>query len=561
VNISRSHRIRLFPTKEQERFLQDCAFVARTAWNFGLSFLIESNRRVIADWNALSDAERLARDPALKPKKESKRKKKKTEVSDDKKKKQSKPKVEWASYTDDDRLKRAPTGWDSAPASAAWTQVKKTSASGQLRGAVIANAVPAMVGFNAFIDLNKAWNKYFKECGSKPCSRRKDDKNCWCKDFPAWMGCGHPRFKNRSSGKSFLLPGSDKSGCNAIFGVDGKHFVFTGNKYHQRITMAEELRFQGRVASARVFEDNRHWYASIQVMDITVPDPAAHAGPSVGVDLGVASTATLSTGEKIDNLHAARKNEPRIAKLNQAISLKSIWLPCPACAGEPDKKKECKRCSGAGQVQDRRAVTCEVCKGTGKDLEDESKRCRRCRGCGRQKSQRMIDLEAKITKLQQHAANQRNDHMHKATTRIVQTYSFIGLEDINFNEMKTQNAEKMTGEGKRKRGFQRSLTDACPGEFRRQLEYKAPAYGGRSVRIDKWSASSKICSACGERVDDLPMSVRTWTCPVCGVSHDRDINAAVNILRKALDEAKTTGEQSAVVKKPRCAKKELHDAR
>jgi putative transposase len=66
-------------------------------------------------------------------------------------------------------------------------------------------------------------------------------------------------------------------------------------------------------------------------------------------------------------------------------------------------------------------------------------------------------------------------------------------------------------------------------EFRRQLEYKAAMRGGQVVVADRFFASSKTCSACGQKLDDLPLSVRRWTCPDCGAVHDRDVNAAINL--------------------------------
>jgi putative transposase len=69
------------------------------------------------------------------------------------------------------------------------------------------------------------------------------------------------------------------------------------------------------------------------------------------------------------------------------------------------------------------------------------------------------------------------------------------------------------------------------GEFVRRLEYKAVWYGRTLSKIDRWYPSSKRCHACGHLLDaTLPLDVRQWTCPQCGVCHDRDINAAKNIL-------------------------------
>jgi putative transposase len=71
-------------------------------------------------------------------------------------------------------------------------------------------------------------------------------------------------------------------------------------------------------------------------------------------------------------------------------------------------------------------------------------------------------------------------------------------------------------------------------EFRRQLEYKAAMRGGQVVVADRFFPSSKTCSACGHSLDDLPLSVHEWTCTACGAQHDRDVNAAKNLLAYGL---------------------------
>jgi putative transposase len=87
---------------------------------------------------------------------------------------------------------------------------------------------------------------------------------------------------------------------------------------------------------------------------------------------------------------------------------------------------------------------------------------------------------------------------------------------------------------KRSRSLAKSISDAGWSEFVRQLEYKAQWYGRELVGIDRWHPSSKICSSCGHVQGKMPLSVRAWTCPECGTIHDRDVNAARNILAAGL---------------------------
>jgi len=82
----------------------------------------------------------------------------------------------------------------------------------------------------------------------------------------------------------------------------------------------------------------------------------------------------------------------------------------------------------------------------------------------------------------------------------------------------------------------RHIADIGLREFRRQLEYKARLYGAQLVTASRWFPSSTLCSACGRIAEELPLSIREWTCE-CGAGHDRDINAARNLCRYALDRA------------------------
>jgi putative transposase len=86
----------------------------------------------------------------------------------------------------------------------------------------------------------------------------------------------------------------------------------------------------------------------------------------------------------------------------------------------------------------------------------------------------------------------------------------------------------------RNRHLSRALADGVLAELQRQLEYKAFWYGRTFGRAGRWFPSTKLCSVCGFGREELPLSMRTWTCPECGVEHDRDVKAAVNLRQEGL---------------------------
>ena len=127
-----------------------------------------------------------------------------------------------------------------------------------------------------------------------------------------------------------------------------------------------------------------------------------------------------------------------------------------------------------------------------------------------------------ISKLHERIANIRREHAHEFTSRLVREYGVIGYEDLNIKGM-VKNPK-----------LAKAVSDAGMYQVRQQIEYKAPAMGGKAVKVDRWFASSKICSACGEQVAQLSLSVRSWVCPNCGAEHERDENAAKNIRDEAV---------------------------
>ncbi len=140
----------------------------------------------------------------------------------------------------------------------------------------------------------------------------------------------------------------------------------------------------------------------------------------------------------------------------------------------------------------------------------------------------------KLAKLHARIAAIRLDALHKLTTGITRRFHAIGIEDLNVRGMM------------RNRHLARSIADMGFFEFRRQMEYKAAMRGGHVIVADRFYASSKTCSACGYKYDDLPLSAREWTCQSCGAVHDRDLNAAINLKNIAVSfTASACGEEGS----------------
>jgi putative transposase len=128
----------------------------------------------------------------------------------------------------------------------------------------------------------------------------------------------------------------------------------------------------------------------------------------------------------------------------------------------------------------------------------------------------------KVARIHARINDRRRDYQHKLSTRIVNENQVICVESLSVKNMVKN--QKLAS----------AISDVGWSELISQLEYKSQWYGRTLVKIDKWYPSSKRCHDCGHLLDSLPLDIRMWTCPECGVIHDRDHNAAKNVLAAGL---------------------------
>lgn len=220
---------------------------------------------------------------------------------------------------------------------------------------------------------------------------------------------------------------------------------------------------EGRIITATVSRNpSGHYFVSVACGDIETEE-FPKTEKSVGIYLGLHSSLVTSEGETIESLQALTKSQEKLARLQRALSRKE------------------------------------------KDSANREK------------------ARLRVAKLHERIVNQRRDFLHKLSSRLIENYDVICIENLPVAElMQTHSLAK-------------ELADASWAEFIRQLEYKAEWYGKQVVRVDSSLPFNKCCSCCGAVNDfDESEDCEQWECPECETVHNRNINAAVNILNEGL---------------------------
>ena len=256
-----------------------------------------------------------------------------------------------------------------------------------------------------------------------------------------------PRFKRRSNAQSIRICGKEFRATE-----QGVRFPKIGE-----LKLVWSRALPSPPSSVTIIKDCAGRYFASFVVEVG-PEKLPPNGKAVGVDLGLASLAVTSDGEKIAPPKFLRRAHRRLRRLQKALS-------------------------------------------------------RKAKGSNNRHRARLLLAKAHAT-----VADKRLDFLHKLSTRLIRENQAVGIEDLNVAGLL------------KNRKLARSIADAGWRTLRTLLEYKAAMHSRTLQVFCRWHPSSQICSECGHRSDKKPLNIRQWQCPNCGAIHDRDINAARNLI-------------------------------
>jgi putative transposase len=298
--------------------------------------------------------------------------------------------------------------------------------------------------------------KWLKEVNSQSLQASAANLDIAYRRFFKKLG-GYPQYKKKDNRQSFSVP--------QRFNILETEGFIKIPDFDKPIKTIFHRKVEGKVKNITISKTPSNKYY-VSLCSEFEPKPLKKVKSKIGIDLGLTTFATLSTGEKIEPLKVLSKNLKRMRRLSKRLSKK--------VKGSKNRYK----------------------------------------------------AKIRIAKLHEKISNTRKDYLHKISSRLIRENQSITLEDLNVAGM-VQN-----------RHLSRAIADCSWGEFVRQLKYKGVWYGRNVQQIKRFETSSKLCSSCGHKVKEMSLSVRSWTCPNCGIIHDRDINAAVNIKVIGMDNAK-----------------------
>lgn len=281
---------------------------------------------------------------------------------------------------------------------------------------------------------------------------------------------GFPKFKKKGRCTPSFYQRTDK-----IYMKDGKVNITNIGKI--KVSKNQRSWFPSRPLNPRVKFDGKHWYLTVSY-ELSELSNFGLIDEVIGIDLGIKTLATCSNGvvykgvdkEKNTKRHIKRL-EKRLKHLQRLLSKKY----------EVNKKKE-----GVSAYK--------------------------------RKSNNILKLENEIRLIHRRISNIRDNYIHTITNEIVKTKpSKIVIEDLNVRGMM------------KNRHLAKAIQSQCFNKVANYLEYKCRYYGVTLVKANRWFASSKICSSCGNKKEKLSLSERTYVCDCCGLVLDRDLNASKNL--------------------------------
>ena len=346
----------------------------------------------------------------------------------------------------------------------------------------------------------EAFNSYGKDTNplpTYPCTTDMKGANEWLRDSPvpssalsnaimdfrktqaayfrkAEYGKNRPRFASKSDNVQSFRNGSP------IRHMDGNRYPLSKKLGSVRIRRRDRIRYPLESLSSWTVKRENGVYYLVLLFDVDVqPKPTAKG--KVGIDLGVKDFLALSTGEKINYPDKIHQLEERVR-----------W----------ERRKLSRRVKGSSNYHKQKKAVAKA-----------------------------------YAKLRRY----RENFQHQLSHELIEDNQFIGMETLAVQNMTRKAKKKLDENGKplrngqaSKRAMNRNILRNGWSSFVDKITYKAQWYGRTLVQVDRFYPSSRLCHNCGHKYDGLRLSEREWVCESCGASHDRDVNAAMNVLDEAL---------------------------
>ena len=346
----------------------------------------------------------------------------------------------------------------------------------------------------------EAFNAYDKDTNPRPkypSTTDMKEANEWLRDSPvpsnalsnaimdfrktqaayfrkAEYGKNRPRFASKSDAvQSFR-------NSMPMRRMEGNRYPLSKKLGSVRIRRRDRFRYPLESLSSWTVKRENGVYYLVLLFDVDV-QPKPPVGGEVGIDVGVKDFLTLSTGEKINYPDRLRQLEEKVRR---------------------EQRKLSHRVKGSSNYYKQKAS--------------------------------VVKAYAKVR-------HYRENFQHQLSHRLIEDNQFIGMETLAVRNMARKVKMKLDVNGKlarngqaSKRAMNRSILRNGWSSFVDKLAYKAHWYGRMLVQVDRFYPSSRICHNCGHKYDGLLLSEREWVCESCGASHDRDVNAAMNVLDEAL---------------------------